>query len=125
MKQKCPNFIALEDKLIAKAWVNISEDPIVGVGQKNKTFWERVHEKFVHLRSRSAMPREQWFPRTPNSLEARWKRPISVEVKKWMGLWAQLEKEAHSGGWNYKDYPKECHERFKLCSNNRVFKLLI
>jgi len=120
MEKKCPNFLPIEDELIARAWVHISEDARIGVGQKALTFWQRIHDHFVKLR-KNKMPPEQWYERTPLSLSNRWKRPLSVDVKKWMAIWSQLEKEPHSG-WNYDDYATECHKRFLARNGNKPFK---
>jgi hypothetical protein len=44
---KSPNYSEDEDFFISCAYVNVSVDPIKGVGQKADTFWTRVHEKFL------------------------------------------------------------------------------
>lgn len=35
------------DKALCKAWLNTSQDPETGTGQKSSTFWKRVHENFL------------------------------------------------------------------------------
>ena len=42
-------FTEDEDACICKAWVNISEDPVTGAGQKKDNFWARVHQKYVTI----------------------------------------------------------------------------
>ncbi len=36
------NFPQDEDFMLCCAYVNVSVDPIIGVGQKSETFWTRV-----------------------------------------------------------------------------------
>jgi len=43
------NYLEDKDYLIACAYVNVSVDPIKGVGQKSEAFWTRVLEKYVLL----------------------------------------------------------------------------
>ena len=43
------NFSQDEDFMLCCAYVNVSVDPIVGVGQKSETFWTRVLEKYLLL----------------------------------------------------------------------------
>jgi hypothetical protein len=43
------NYSEDKDYLIACAYVNVSVDPIKGVGQKSEAFWTRVLEKYVLL----------------------------------------------------------------------------
>ena len=42
-------FTEDEDISICKAWVNISEDPVVGADQKKDQFWARVHQKMYQI----------------------------------------------------------------------------
>lgn len=45
-KFKLPNFDIDEDKALCKAYIAISEDPIIGNSQHQHSFWERVHVAF-------------------------------------------------------------------------------
>ncbi|KAI2499401.1 hypothetical protein MHU86_15113 [Fragilaria crotonensis] len=47
-----PNYSEDEDYLISLAFVNVTVDPIRGVGQRSETFWTRVHEKFCLLQQK-------------------------------------------------------------------------
>ena len=46
-KKRGPNWYSWEDLLVAKAWVSVSLDPSIGVGQKLKKFYTRVQQKFM------------------------------------------------------------------------------
>jgi hypothetical protein len=67
-----------EDYLITSAYVNVSEDPIWGVGQKADTFWTQVFEKYVILSenypSNNGVEIPVW---NKDSIEQRWKKKIS------------------------------------------------
>jgi hypothetical protein len=43
------NFSQDKDFMLCCAYVSVSVDPIVGVGQKSETFWTRVLEKYLLL----------------------------------------------------------------------------
>ncbi len=49
VKKRQADYSEDEDYLIACAYVNVSVDPIKGVGQKADTFWTQVLEKYVIL----------------------------------------------------------------------------
>ena len=40
------NFSTEEETQLARSWMNISQDPIKGTGQKADTFWDRVEDHF-------------------------------------------------------------------------------
>jgi hypothetical protein len=46
---KASNFSAEEDNMLAKAYVNISTNPIHGSGMKSNDFWENVRRKWKEL----------------------------------------------------------------------------
>jgi hypothetical protein len=47
---KASNFVAVEDVALTKAYVNVTLNPINGVGQKSKTFWDHIHRKHCLFR---------------------------------------------------------------------------
>ena len=75
------NYSEDEDYLITSAYVNVSEDPIWGVGQKADTFWTQVFEKYVILSenypSNNGVEIPVW---NKDSIEQRWKKKISKSV---------------------------------------------
>ena len=69
------NYSEDEDYLIACAYVNVSVDPIKGVGQKSETFWTRVLEKYVILSEKYHFENGVEIPvRNKESIEQRWKK---------------------------------------------------
>ena len=67
---KSPNYSEDEDFFISCAYVNVSVDPIKGVGQKAGTFWTRVHEKFLILSQKHFSDHDLEMPfRTKESIE--------------------------------------------------------
>lgn len=71
------NYSEDEDCLIACAYVNVSVDPIKGVGQKSEAFWTRVLEKYVLLSEKYLSENGVEIPvRNKESLEQRWKKKI-------------------------------------------------
>lgn len=42
------NFVFDEEKQLCKSFLHILHDPIVGIGQKNAKFWERVEAHYNH-----------------------------------------------------------------------------
>ena len=54
------NYTPLEDTLICKAWVNVSQDAIKSNGQRGKTFWQRIHDKYKVLVDENKDQLEDW-----------------------------------------------------------------
>jgi hypothetical protein len=46
---KASNFVAVEDVALCKAYVNVTLNPITGVGQKAYSFWDHIHRKYCLL----------------------------------------------------------------------------
>jgi hypothetical protein len=46
---KVSNFVAAEDVALCQAYVNVTLNPIDGVGQKASTFWDHIHKKYCLL----------------------------------------------------------------------------
>jgi hypothetical protein len=73
-----PNYSKDEDFLIACAYVNVTVDPIRGVGQKSDNFWTRVHDRFVILSRRHSIENGIEIPlRNKESIEQRWKKMVA------------------------------------------------
>jgi hypothetical protein len=107
------NYSEDEDYLIACAYVNVSVDPIKGVGQKADTFWTRVLEKYVILSEKYLADNGVEIPvRNKDSIEQRWKKKISKSVQVWNKFYRQL-KSAKRSGWNEDNYIDEAGNLFK------------
>ena len=102
-----PNYSKDEDFLIACAYVNVTVDPIRGVGQKSDNFWTRVHDRFVILLRRHSIENGIEIPlRNKESIEQRWKKKISKSVQLWNKFYRQL-KSVEQSGWNEEKYIEE------------------
>ncbi|CAN1789416.1 Glutathione S-transferase T3 [Linum perenne] len=81
-------WTSIEDECLCRAYVQISEDGIVGNGQPNLTFWQRVrirfHEQFVGAN------------RTQESMESRM-RTISKSCSAWKGALRKATSRQGSG----------------------------
>jgi hypothetical protein len=43
------SFVAMEDVALCKTYVNVTLNPIDGVGQKSSAFWYHIHRKYCAL----------------------------------------------------------------------------
>jgi hypothetical protein len=46
---KAANVVAAEDAALCKAYVNVTLNPMDGVGQTSKAFWDHIHRKYCLL----------------------------------------------------------------------------
>ena len=107
------NYSEDEDYLIACAYVNVSVDPIKGVGQKSETFWTRVLEKYVILSEKYHFENGVEIPvRNKESIEQRWKKKISKPVQLWNKLYRQV-KSLPQSGWNEDNYVEEAGKLYQ------------
>ena len=47
--KRAPNFTAVEDITLCKAYAAVSEEPTVGTDQTTETFWYKIFKSFVSL----------------------------------------------------------------------------
>ena len=107
------NYSEDEDYLIACAYVNVSVDPIRGVGQKSDTFWTRVLEKYVLLSEKYLSDNGVEIPvRNKESIEQRWKKKISKTIQVWNKFYKQVKSVPRSG-WNEDDYIAEAGNLYR------------
>jgi hypothetical protein len=107
------NYSEDEDYLIACAYVNVSVDPIKGVGQKSEAFWTRVLEKYVLLSEKYLSENGVEIPvRNKESLEQRWKKKISKSVQLWNKFYKQVKSLPRSG-WNEDNYIEEAGKLYQ------------
>jgi len=66
-----------EDKLLCEIFMQISQDPIIGVYQSSEKFWDRVVEAFEKERNAT------WSERSKNSIQSRL-RTIQKETKNYI-----------------------------------------
>jgi hypothetical protein len=86
---KGKNFSSHEDLVLCDAYLQISQDPIVGTEQRGGCYWKRVHDYFhAHLGEES--------DRNQNSIQHRWAF-INEHVSKLCAAFAQIENRNKSG----------------------------
>ena len=105
-RQRGSNFSSAEDCQLARSWLNISQDPNTGTGQKSSTFWERVENHFhEHLEG------EFTTRRSSRSLATKW-GTIQHDVSKFVGAYAAV-KDLNPSGANEEDMVKKALELYK------------
>lgn len=81
--RKGKNFTVEEDKQLCRSFLSISQDPIVGNGQKSSSFWERVAKSYnLHMPLGCC-------DRNARSLECKW-GTIRHDVSKFCGVHSQV-----------------------------------
>jgi hypothetical protein len=88
-KKKGKNFTIAEDQQLCRSWLNVSQDPVTGTGQKVTAFWKRVFEHYNEFKPPGS-------ERSENSVINRW-AVISQAVSKFCGCMAQIENRNKSG----------------------------
>jgi hypothetical protein len=79
--RKGKNFTVEEDKQLCRSFLSISQDPIVGNGQKSSSFWERVAKSYNLYTPLGC------GDRNARSLECKW-GTIRHDVLKFCGVYS-------------------------------------
>jgi hypothetical protein len=108
-KKKLPNWTVAEDVILARSFVNTSQNPLVGNDQKGSNFWKTVHEKFNFLVDGDEDIEN--FGRDQDACMNRFQRQISKQVQKWNKHFKQLNEEKPSGTSKDK-WPDMATDRF-------------
>ena len=87
--KKGKNFTVHEDEVLTDAYLEVTQDPIVGTEQRGNTYWKRVHDYF-HANMGEVSDRNQ------SSLQHRW-AVINEQVSKFCAALAQIENRNQSG----------------------------
>jgi hypothetical protein len=78
-----------EDLTLCDAYLEITQDPIIGTEQRGSSYWKRIYDYFLaHIGEES--------DRNQNSIQHRWAH-INEHVSKFCGALAQIEKRNKSG----------------------------
>ncbi|VFQ73633.1 unnamed protein product [Cuscuta campestris] len=108
-----------EECLLASAWADVSEHPIIGSEQTNDAMWNRIEEKFF-----TAMNNDGSY-RTRDQLTSKWSH-INHKVRKFIGVYEECARSQRSGTNNadvlrlaatrYQDdehqgKPQPCHKK--------------
>ena len=91
-------FTEDEDICICKAWVNISEDPVVGADQKKDQFWARIHQKMYQIYNKDVEVKVDDKKWPIHSIQDRFIK-VEKDVKKFNVFYAQVAREHDKSGW--------------------------
>ncbi|VFQ97404.1 unnamed protein product [Cuscuta campestris] len=80
----------MEECLLASAWVDVSEHPIIGSEQTKDVMWDRIEEKFF-----TAMNKDDTY-RTRDQLTSKWSH-INRKVRKFIGVYEECSRSRRSG----------------------------
>ena len=85
MKEKRQaHFSQDKDFILCCAFVNVSVDPVIGVGQKSEPFWTQVLEKYLLLTEKHLSDYGAEFQvQNSASLQQRWKKKIAHPMQLW------------------------------------------
>jgi len=117
------NYSEMEDLLLTKAYVSVSNDPINGSQQWSNIIWAKVHEKYKLLVAQQG-PKMGFGSRPMESLKQRYLKVIAKAVGKFNKFFRNLKMQNKSG-WTKDDYIEEACRlyeeeegkpfRFSLC----------
>ena len=85
-KPKQP-WSSAEEKLLAECWLDVSEDPHVGISQTGETFWNKV---FANYNAQAPIKRRM------DQISGKW-RLIKEQVGKFNSIWNKYDKDRRSG----------------------------
>jgi len=77
---KSKRWSLFEDKSLCRAWLIVSQDPVVGDGQTVTTFWGKINTTFQNL---IKIPEDE-KPRSIKAMKTRWAQ-INHNVQKFAG----------------------------------------
>ncbi|XP_042051331.1 glutathione S-transferase T3-like [Salvia splendens] len=89
---------------LAKNYIDVANDPIIGNQQSGKVFWERIAEKYNAGRPKRS------FEHSYVKLRKHWGR-VQKEMSKWNGKWTNVVRMWPSGH-NEMDLVEKAKEKF-------------
>jgi hypothetical protein len=89
VQRKNTNFSPLEDMLLVKSYLEVSNDPVVNTSQNMERLWCRICKVYNDKR-------ETYSERTVRSAQSRWD-VIMLNVGKLCGYYAEVMRGNHSG----------------------------
>jgi No apical meristem-associated C-terminal domain len=115
-------FTEEEDLLICKAWVNASQNPVLGNNQTGDDFWKTVLGGYNELLERlGTQPGPPPKVRKANSLLDRFQRHIQKAVNKFNACWIQ-RKRLNISGTTDNDIVNMALEDYKVQNEGHEFK---
>lgn len=101
---KGKNFVKEEERQLTRSVLHVTQDPIVGNGQKGSSFWERISVHYDDNRPGGVRP--------TRSLETKWGQ-IKHDVAKFIGVHQQCV-NANRSGSSAADVLKNAEELYRL-----------
>ena len=92
------------DFQLAQAWVQASQDPIIGTNQDGKSFWQTIKSNFMKLSKTNE-------ERSISSLQSQWS-DINKKATKFNGTYLQIKRVPRSG-FNEDKYIEEALKLYK------------
>ena len=122
-KKRMRNFVQEENIWLARAYVNVSENPVKGVGQKIDVFWRQIKQSFDVLKAEEGYQESQtkdvdW---SWEQLRERFQRSIARPVLKFNKYYKQVKTDNPSGA-NQDDILELAAERYRE-AEGRAFTL--
>ena len=105
--KKGKNFSVHEDEVLTDAYLEVTQDPIVGTDQRGGSYWKRIHDYF-HANMIEESDRNQ------NSLQHRW-AVINEQVSKFCAALTQIENRNQSGTTQVDKVPSLLSFEFICC----------
>ena len=109
--KKPPNFDSEEDLLLSRAYVNTSENAVIGNNQKGKVFWAGVGSCFRDLYN-ELDEKVEGLARSNDACMNRFQRHIHPAVQQFNAYYKEL-KEQKPSGWKEEDLIKAAKEAFE------------
>eukprot|EP00644_Phytophthora_capsici_P019069 jgi/Phyca11/52094/gw1.507.4.1 len=94
---KGPEWSEADTVQLCRSWLETSEDPVVGTGQKKASFLSRLYEHWLENKTD-----ESGEDRSATAVGGRWKK-LQPEVTKFCGVYARVKSRERSG-WNDEMY---------------------
>jgi len=89
VSRRANNFSTKEDEMICAAYLNVSKDPIIGIGQPSARYWKRIHDYF-HTHKTFELDRTQV------AIQHRW-GIIQKETSRFCGFKSMIDRRNESG----------------------------
>ncbi|CAM6091189.1 unnamed protein product [Calypogeia fissa] len=99
------NFNSAELKLLCYSYLEISQDPLVGAGQRKQDFWIRTYEHYDKNKGAN------WTPRSQKSLESKWSE-VRKATTRFIGCHKTI-KDLNPSGLSTKDIFNKAKELYK------------
>ena len=100
VKVRSKNFTKDDQMTLCHAWLDVSEDPLVGTDQCSANFWAKVAAAFNRSMSESGNGDRY---REPNSIQLHWRDILQKSVNKLCGAYAKA-KHVEKSGYTEQDY---------------------